>query len=136
VKNKLLIAWWAAWITFAAAAISHGAEYTNAWVDVTWTFATNNMDGSPLTDLAGAKVYYGLSSSNYTAVVTVPGGTPGGTVTYRVRGLRLGTKYYLNGTAYNLAELESDFCNEVIKTTPSRPNKWKSFFSGSSGVDR
>ena len=28
-----------------------------AVITVAWTFATNNADGTPLTDLAGAKVY-------------------------------------------------------------------------------
>jgi hypothetical protein len=86
---------------------------------VQWTFATTNTDGTPLTDLAGARVYLGTSSSNYTAVYTVPGGQPGETVRYSLtpatHGIKAGTTYYLNGTAYNLAGLESDFANEVSK---------------------
>ena len=84
-----------------------------AEVRVVWTFADRNTDGTPLTDLAGAKVYYGTASSNYTHVVTLPGGSPGGEGRATVTGLTHGVAYYLSGTAYNVAGLESDFCNEV-----------------------
>ena len=86
-----------------------------AIITVAWTFATNNVDGTPLTDLAGAKVYYGTASSNYTHVVTVPGGVPGGAGRATVTGLTAGVTYYLTGTAYNAAGMESDCCNEVRK---------------------
>lgn len=86
---------------------------------VRWTFGTQNMDGTPLTDLAGAKVYWGTQSSNYTQVIDLPGGTPGGTIEFWVRqsahGIQPGVTYYLNGTAYNEAGLESDFTIEVSK---------------------
>ena len=84
-----------------------------AEVRVAWTFAERNTDGSALTDLAGAKVYYGTASSNYTHVVTVPGGSPGGEGRATVTGLAHGVAYYLSGTAYSEAGMESDFCNEV-----------------------
>jgi len=86
-----------------------------AEVSVSWTFAANNVDGTPLTDLAGAKVYYGASSSNYTQVVDVSGGQPGQACSFTVTGLVAGVTYYFNGTAYNTAGLESDFCAEVAK---------------------
>ena len=97
-------------ITAALVAAALAGEVT-----VAWTFATNNVDGTPLTDLAGAKVYYGTTSSNYTRVVDVPGGAPGQTKSHTVTGLVDGVRYYLNGTAYNTAGLESDFCREVAK---------------------
>ena len=79
-------------------------------VTVQWTMPTVNIDGAPLTDLAGAKIYYGTASSNYTHVVDV-----GMVESYTVTGLVEGVTYYFNGTAYNTAGLESDFCNEVAK---------------------
>jgi hypothetical protein len=91
-----------------------------ASVTVAWTFATRNTDGSELTDLAGAKVYYGTASSNYTHVVTVPGGVPGGEGRATVTGLTEGVAYYLTGTAYNTAGLESDFANEIRVTAGRR----------------
>ena len=88
-------------------------------ISLTWTMPTNTLDGTPLIDLAGAKVYYGLSSSNYTTVIDV-----GSTNAYTVTGLQEGETYYLNGTAYNTAGLESDFCSEAVKVAaPSSGNE-------------
>jgi hypothetical protein len=101
-----------------------------ASVTVRWTFATNNVDGTPLVDLAGAKVYYGTSSSNYTQVVDVPGGQPGQSKSFTVTNLSEGVRYYLNGTAYNIAGLESDFCREVSKIASKKPNSPKNIRNG------
>lgn len=98
----------------SAPVLSHAADVT-----VTWTFASQNMDGTPLTDLAGAKVYYGTSSSNYNHIIDIPGGQPGQTHSFTVSNLVEGVTYYLNGTAYNTAGLESDFCTEVAKVAGS-----------------
>src|SRR4030065_2503178 len=38
---------------------------------LTWDPPTTNSDGSPLTDLAGYKVYYGPTSGNYNTVLNV-----------------------------------------------------------------
>jgi hypothetical protein len=102
----------------ALAATVQAAEVT-----VQWTFPTNNVDGSALTDLAGAKVYYGTASSNYTSSVTVPGGVPGGVGVKTITGLKAGTTYYFVGTAYNVAGLESDHCAEVSKKATTKPSK-------------
>lgn len=107
----------AALIVFALATMLPAAE---PGITVSWTFASTNMDGTPITDLAGAKVYYGTSSSNYTHVIDVPGGSPGQTVTQHIEAaehdLTPGVVYYLNGTAYNTSGLESDFCDEVARS--------------------
>lgn len=88
-------------------------------ISLTWTMPTNTVDGIPLTDLAGAKVYYGVASSNYTAVIDV-----GNTNACTITGLEEGVTYYLNGTAYNTSGLESDFCNEAVKiAAPSSGNE-------------
>ena len=96
---------------------SHAAE---PGVTVSWTFATNNTDGTSLTNLAGANVYWGTASSNYTQFVAVPGGAPGEDRSFRLtareHGLQAGVMYYINATAYSTAGLESDFCNEVART--------------------
>jgi hypothetical protein len=92
---------------------------------VEWTFATNNVDGTALVDLAGAKIYYGTSSSNYTEVVDVPGGEPGQRCTFTITGLVAKTTYFVNGTAYNDEGLESDLCDEVSRRVTTRPGKNK-----------
>ncbi len=47
---------------------SPGSRNDVPWfaVILTWDAPTTNSDGTPLTDLAGYKVYYGLNSGNYT----------------------------------------------------------------------
>ena len=84
-------------------------------ITLAWTMPTNTVDGSPLTDLGGAKLYYGTASSNYTQVVDV-GNTNRFTLTVAEHGIEPGVAYYFNGTAYNTAGLESDFCNEVVRS--------------------
>mgnify|MGYP003347827531 CR=1 FL=1 len=64
--------------------VLHTTPVMAASVTVTWTFATNNTDGTPLVDLGGVKVYYGTSSSNYTQVVDVPGGQPGQSCSFKI----------------------------------------------------
>jgi len=87
-------------------------------VTLSWTMPTNNMDGTSLTNLAGAKVYVGTASSNYTRAVDA-----GMVERFVLVGLQEGQTYYCNGTAYNRAGLESDFCTEVIKRAEA-PHRW------------
>jgi hypothetical protein len=79
-------------------------------VTLTWDAPTTNADGTPLTDLAGYKVYYGTSSGNYTMAMDV-----GNVKTYKYEGLQSGT-YYFAATTYDTSGNESDYSNEVIKT--------------------
>lgn len=44
-------------------------------VTLSWSMPTQNVDGTPLTDLAGYKVYYGQESANLKSVVDVRGAT-------------------------------------------------------------
>ncbi len=76
---------------------------------LTWDAPTTNADGTPLTDLAGYKVYYGTTSGNYTDVIDV-----GNVTTYKVEGLQPGT-YYFAVTAYDTSGNESNYSNEVSK---------------------
>ena len=75
------------------------------------------MDGTPLIDLGGAKIYYGTNSYNYTHVIDV-----GMVTNYTITNLELGKKYYFNGVAYNTAGLESDFTIEVSKIPSIKPS--------------
>jgi hypothetical protein len=84
-----------------------------ATVRVVWDMPTNNVDGSVLTDLAGAKIYYGLESSNYTTVIDV-----GFVTTYVISNLLEGVSYYVSCTAYNTSGIESGFSKELYKPIP------------------
>lgn len=89
-------------------------------VTLTWTAPTTNTDGTPLTDLAGYKLYYGKVSGTYTSVITIVGNV----TTYTVTGLLDGT-YYFVVTAYDAVGNESAYSNQVSYTidtlAPSRP---------------
>ncbi|NOZ69431.1 MAG: hypothetical protein GXP46_09380, partial [Deferribacteres bacterium] len=85
-------------------------------VTLTWTPPTTNADGTPLTDLAGFKVYYGTASGNYSQVIDV--NDPNQTQ-YQVTGLTNGQTYYFAVTAYDTSGNESDYSNEYAKTIES-----------------
>ena len=80
-----------------------------ASVSLTWTAPTTNEDGSPLTDLAGYRLYWGNSSGTYVSTVDV------GNVTVFV--LDLGNveseTVYINATAYDLSGNESVYNGEI-----------------------
>ena len=89
-------------------------------VTVAWTFATLNVDGQPETALAGARLYWGTATGEYTKTQDVPGGTPGAAATYRLtqreHGLEPGRAYHLSVTAYNTQGAESPFAPEIVRT--------------------
>ena len=70
-------------------------------------------DGTPLTDIAGYKIYYGLTSQTYDFIKTVSNQT-----TYAISGLEPGRTYYFTVTAYDASGNESGFSNEVSVTVP------------------
>ncbi len=65
-------------------------------------------DPSPSGNVAGYKVYYGLSSGNYTDAIDVAG-----ELTAQIGGLVVGKTYYFVVTAYNGSGVESARSNEV-----------------------
>ena len=88
-----------------------------------WDWPTTNTDGSPLTDLDGAKFYWSSTSGGYTEVKSkdLGMGTPNGTGSAcYVTDLPTGT-YFLTVTAYNVAKIESAFATEINKTFSKVP---------------
>ena len=98
-----------------------------------WDWPTTNTDGSPLTDLAGAKLYWSDVSGAYLDITSkdvgmaIPEGTTGAcyVVTEPLNG-----KYYFSVTAYDASGNESAFSNEVSKIfikwlRPSTNLRWK-----------
>ncbi len=77
------------------------SESTTKSVSLVW-------DENTETDLAGYKVYYGLSSGNYDSSVDV-----GNQTTCTLTTLDADKTYYIAATAYNTQGMESDFSNEV-----------------------
>jgi hypothetical protein len=82
-------------------------------VDMTlvWDPPTTNADGTPLTDLAGYKIYYGLASGSYATIIPV-----GNVLTYTVRNLLANVIYYFVATALDTSGNESAYSNEVSKS--------------------
>jgi hypothetical protein len=85
-------------------------------ITLSWDPPTENSDGTPLSDLAGYKIYYGTSSGNYTTVVDVMNAT-----IYTIKNLPEGFTYYFAVTAYDIYGNESEFSNEVSKIISSTP---------------
>lgn len=81
-------------------------------VTLSWTPPTENTDGTPLTDLAGYRIYWGDGSGSYPNSVTLE--NPGLT-TYVVENLAPGT-YEFVATSYNSAGVESDYSAPATKT--------------------
>jgi hypothetical protein len=84
-----------------------------AILDASWTAPTTNVDGTPLTDLASYRVYYGTSPTPCpgTSFVQVPSATPSPapntTVNHRLTGLASGTTYFVSVTAVDTSGNES-----------------------------
>jgi hypothetical protein len=75
---------------------------------LSWTPPTQNEDGTPLTNLAGYRIRFGMQSGNYTGVINLD--NPGLT-SYVLGGLAAGT-YYIVISAYNQNGVESSYSNE------------------------
>ena len=78
-------------------------------VSLVWEAPTQNSDGSPITNLAGYKIHYGTSSSDYTETVAL---SNAGLNRYVIDNLKSGT-YYFAITAYNAQGLESPLSGEI-----------------------
>lgn len=87
-----------------------------AQATLAWDAPTTKTDGSPLTGLAGYRVYVGKAPGTYTQNFNV-----GNLSTYTVNNLSDATNYYFAVTAYDTAGLVSTFSNELLYTTPATP---------------
>ena len=81
---------------------------------LSWQPPTTNTDGSPLTNLAGYRVYWGTTAGNYPNSVTI--NNPG-VATYVVESLTPNT-YHFAVKAFNSTGVESVFSNGASKTIP------------------
>jgi plastocyanin len=77
-----------------------------------WQAPTENVDGSPLTDLAGFSIYWGTSPRDYTDKVDL-----GASAREWELSLNSGT-YYLAVTAFDSDSDESSYSNEVSRIVP------------------
>jgi hypothetical protein len=82
-------------------------------ITLTWQAPDLNSDNSELVDLAGFKVYYGLSSGGYTNVKIVKGEN-----TCRIDDLPGETTLYLAMTAFDTSRNESVLSDELETYLP------------------
>ena len=81
-------------------------------VTLNWIAPTQNADGSPLTDLAGYKIFYGTSSRDYSHEIHI--NNPSVT-TYVVDNLVPDT-YYFAAKSFNSSGVESVYSGEAVRT--------------------
>ena len=81
-------------------------------ISLSWSAPATNSDGSPITDLAGYRVYYGTASGFYTDNVTI---TNPSTLSTTLSNLPADT-YFVIVRAFNSVNLESQASAEMSKT--------------------
>jgi hypothetical protein len=87
-------------------------QSSNGNATLNWTAPTQNTDGSALTNLAGYRIYYGMSPSALSSVVVLSNPS---VTTYLVSNLSPGT-WYFGLTAYTSSGTESSLSNVGSKT--------------------
>ena len=97
-------------ISMQAAALSQALSSTL----LTWAPPALNSDGSPLTDLAAFKVYWGTTPGTYSQSTKIANAAAR---SYTVSGLTTGTWYFVV-TALNASGTESPYSNVWSKTVP------------------
>ena len=79
-------------------------------ITLTWQPPTQNVDGSPLDDLAGYVIHYGMTSGVYDNDIRIE--NPGLT-SYVIENLAAGT-YYIVATSFNSVGVESEYSGEIV----------------------
>lgn len=108
-------------LIFIVFSLLFAANINAASVSLAW-------DANSESDLAGYKIYASLTSGSYISSNSVD---VGNVTSYTVTGLQASTTYYFVATAYDTDGYESDYSDEVNKTTAADPAPAAS--SGSSG---
>jgi len=86
-------------------------------VQLAWD-APVQANGTPVPNIAGYKLYYGLQSGHYQTAIPV-----GMATTYTVTNVSAGQTYYFAATAYDSTGTESAFSNEVSVTPGAIPQQ-------------
>lgn len=83
-------------------------------ISLTWTPPSQNTDGSPLTNLAGYRIFYGTSPNTMSTEIDYPNPAGNG---YMISSVPAGT-YYLAIAAYNTNHVQSALSNVVNISFP------------------
>jgi hypothetical protein len=98
--------------SFSLAVTAAPVVVNDKMATLSWAAPTQRIDGTPLVNLSGYKVFVGQSSGNYSRTIDVAGAP---NTRYTVTGLSVGTWYFAI-SAYDGAGLESAKSPEVSKT--------------------
>ena len=90
--------------TSASSSISYSVNSALGRADVSWTAPTANTDDSDLVDLAGFKIYYGISEDALNTSITIDSPAVN---TRMVENLNTEQTYYFAVTAFNTNGIES-----------------------------
>jgi hypothetical protein len=94
-----------------AAALSGCGIGRSGVLDLSWTAPSQNTDGSPASDIASYRVYYGTTPSPcpYGTYITIPNpsGSAGQQVSARLTKLAVGELYYVSVAAVSSAGVQS-----------------------------
>lgn len=90
------------------------AQVMGQAVTFDWVIPTERVDGSPLLNLAGFRLYQSAQSAGYSSVPVVDITNPSINI-YVLEGVAEGAWFFVV-TAYDANDLESDYSNEVLKT--------------------
>jgi hypothetical protein len=90
-------------------------QFSTGSVTLSWLPPTTNTNGTPLTNLAGYKIYYGTSSSSLTQSSQV---TNSGISTFVIDNLSPAT-WYFSVVSYNSENIESPLSQIVSKAVTS-----------------
>ena len=82
-------------------AVTGSASTASALIE--WVPPTENTNGTPLTDLAGVRIYYGTSAASLSHMVQISSKTE---TTYRIGNLSAGT-WYFGGVSYTTTGAQS-----------------------------
>ena len=109
-------------IIVVAAGLAIGLPFNDSKT-LCWDWPVANTDGSPLTDLAGAKIYWSQTSGAYLDIDSKDVGmaTPSGAVSACYTVTTLQGTWNLVSTTYNTAKIESAFSNEIKRTFAKVP---------------
>ena len=85
---------------------------TTGWATLSWVPPTQNVDGTPLTNLAGFRIRYGRVADALDSVLEVRGSSVNSAT---IEGLAVGT-WYFAVSAFTTENVESDLSNVASKT--------------------
>lgn len=92
--------------------VSVSGAASNGQATLDWSNPTQNTNGTPLTNLAGVRIYYGPSSSSMTQLAQVTGPS---VTSYTANNLSAGT-WYFGAVAYTTSGAQSSMSGVVSKT--------------------